>query len=102
MDAKGRATLEDKRNHMDICLDNLSQDVAEGVSIQDRPVDYEEVWEDGCEAQEGDTSFTQSSFNIPVNNRFSLLSDEHIPLNPEDSDPHETDTESLKAPLTQI
>ena len=30
----------------------------------------------------------------------SLLSDEHIPLNPEDSDPHETDVESSKTPST--
>ena len=46
----------------DICLENLPQDVAEGVSIQDHPGDYEEAWEEGCKAQEGDTSFTQSSF----------------------------------------
>jgi len=84
----------------DICLENLPQDVAEGVSIPDRPGDCEEVWEDGCKAQEGDTSFVQSSFTIPINNTFSLLSDEHIPLNPEGSDPHETDIESSKAPST--
>jgi len=35
-----------------------------------------------------------------VNNRFSLLTDEHIPLIPEDSDPHETDIESSKTPST--
>jgi len=32
---------------------------------------------------------------LSVNNRFSLLI-EHIPLNPEDSDSHETDIESSK------
>jgi len=46
-------------------------------------VTYDEAWEDGCKEQEGDTSFTQSSFTIPVNNRFSSLGDEYIPSDPD-------------------
>jgi len=48
----------------DICSEEFSHDVAEGVSIHSGV--HEEVWEDGCKEQEGGTSLTQSPFTIPV------------------------------------
>ena len=84
----------------DIYLEDFSHEVAEGVSIQDCPGVHKEVWQDGCKEWEGDTSLTQSPFTIPVNNRFSLLVDEYISLDLDDSDPHEADIESFKTHLT--
>ena len=69
-----------------IRLEDLSQDVAEGVSIL-------VVSEDGCKP---------SLLNLisVFLYRFSLLVDAHVPLDPNDCDPHEIDKGNSKKPST--